>query len=73
MTECRGADFSQASAALDQALIDHADRDGLTGVLRAVFLDRGGHAPGDFCPSAPAVEEQHEYWCEYPKRECECL
>lgn len=46
------ADFSKAAAAVGQGVIDHADRDGLKGVARAVFIDRGGHAPGETCPIA---------------------
>jgi hypothetical protein len=72
MNECQGADFSRSAQALGQALIEHADRDGLRGPLRAVFIDRGGHAPGEFCPSEPPAEPKHLYWCEWPDRECEC-
>jgi hypothetical protein len=50
------ADFSRAFRALHDGLTAHADRDGLTGVKRAVFIDRGGHAPGEACPSNPAHE-----------------
>lgn len=49
---CQGADFSRVAAHLANGLHEHADRDGLRGVMRAVFLDRGGHAPGEACPSA---------------------
>jgi len=72
MSECQGADFSLVARALGQGLIDHADRDGLTGVRRAVFMDRGRHAPGERCPSAPPPELHHEYWCQYPDDECAC-
>lgn len=65
------ADFSNAFAALAQGVIDHADRDGLKGVARAVFIDRGRHAPGETCPTAKPVDP-HAYWCEYPERECIC-
>lgn len=65
------ADFSQAAAALATGLRAHADRDGLTGVLLAVFIDRGGHAVGEACPSAPEPD-LHLYWCEWPERECMC-
>jgi hypothetical protein len=40
----------------------HADRDGLTGLERAVFLARGGHAPGQACPTAEPTE-RHEAHC----------
>jgi len=70
--ECQGADFRAVGWALGQGLIDHADRDGLKGVKRAVFMDRGGHAPGEPCPSASPVDP-HQYWCQYPDDECICL
>lgn len=38
----------------------HADRDGLTGLERAVFLARGGHAPGQGCPTAEPIELHHQ-------------
>ena len=47
------ADFSQAMQAIAGGIVAHADRDGLKGVARAVFIDRGGHAPGEVCPSVP--------------------
>jgi len=65
------ADFSRAAAALGDGLVEHADRDGLTAVRRAVFMDRGGHAPGEVCPSAPPADP-HEYWCRWPEEECAC-
>lgn len=39
----------------------HAYRDGLTGLERAVFIARGGHAVGTRCPHEPPLElhEQH--------------
>ena len=70
--ECGGADFSLAATSLGQGVIEHADRDGLTGVKRAVFIDRGGHAPGEVCPTAPLTEPVHEYWCQWPDDECVC-
>jgi hypothetical protein len=70
--ECQGADFRAVGYALGQGLIDHADRDGLTGVKRAVFMDRGGHAPGEVCPTAEP-EDPHRYWCQWPDDECGCL
>jgi hypothetical protein len=67
------ADFSRVFAHLAQGLKEHADRDGLAGVKRAVFFDRGGHAPGDACPSAPPPQgDGHDYWCAYPDDECNC-
>jgi hypothetical protein len=50
----------------------HADEDGLTGVERAVFLARGGHAPGTRCPNEPPPEPMHNTWCEWPDDECHC-
>ena len=47
------ADWSRLAVHLAAGVIEHADRDGLTGIRRACFLDRGGHAPGDACPAAP--------------------
>lgn len=49
----------------------HADRDGLTALGRAVFLARGGHAPGERCPTAPPPPAHH-YWCRFPEDECCC-
>lgn len=58
---------------LGQQLAAHADRDGLTGVRRAVFLDRGGHAPGETCPTEPAQPpDPHTYWCGHPDEPCGC-
>jgi len=65
------ADFSRLLAHLAEGLQAHADRDDLTGVRRAVFLARGGHAPGDPCPSETPADP-HIYWCEYPDDECSC-
>lgn len=58
------ADFSTIAAHLAANLRDHADRDGLTGVARAVFLDRGGHAPGEACPTEPPAEPIHDMGCD---------
>lgn len=66
-----GADFSRLLAHLAQRLDQHADADGLTGVRRAVFLSRGGHAPGEVCPTEPK-RDPHEYWCQWPDDECDC-
>lgn len=65
------ADFSRVFAHLDRGLREHADRDGLTGVKRAVFMDRGGHAPGETCPTARPTDA-HDYWCQFPDHECAC-
>jgi hypothetical protein len=67
------ADFSRLLAAVADGNLAHADRDGLTGVRRAVFLARGSHAPGDFCPSECGPQaDLHEYWCASPEDECNC-
>lgn len=72
VNECQGADFSRAFAALEQSMIAHADRDGLKGVQRAVFIDRGGHATDEACPTATPEPDPHEYWCQWPEAECVC-
>lgn len=69
--ECQGADFSKLVEALAEGLTAHADRDGLAGVRRAVFLSRGGHAPGTACLTGPPADP-HEYWCAAPDDECTC-
>lgn len=56
------ADFSKLMQHLGDNLQAHADRDGLTGVMRAVFIARGGHAPGTVCPTAEPVEH-HDSGC----------
>lgn len=66
------ADFSRVATHLAQGLREHADRDGLTGVPRAVFMDRGGHFAGDVCPSQQLKGSRHEYWCQFPDDECVC-
>lgn len=67
------ADIQRMMQHLADGAVAHADRDGLTGVRRAVFLDRGGHAPGDHCPSQPAREpDPHAYWCGAPDEPCRC-
>lgn len=68
---CQGADFSRPMAAIRQELERHCQAHGYTGPFAAVFLARGGHAPGqqsliDYSPP------EHEYWCEYPDRDCIC-
>ncbi len=57
------ADFSKIAAHLAANLEAHADRDGLTGVRRAIFLDRGRHAPGDVCPSEQPSPAGEAAWC----------
>lgn len=47
---------------LAENLEAHADRDGLSPVARAVFLSRGGHAPGTVCPSEPPAAPDRS-WC----------
>ncbi len=67
------ADFSRLLDHLHQNLVEHAERDGMNEVRKAIFLARGRHAPGEVCPSAPpAVEDPHEYWCATPESECNC-
>lgn len=65
------ADFSKLLAHIAAGIERHADADGLTGVRRAVFLARGGHAPGDPCPNE-VPPDPHEYWCAWPDDECNC-
>lgn len=65
------ADFSKLLEHLGYELEKHADRDGLIGVHRAVFLARGGHAPGDVCPSEQP-SDPHAYWRSWPDGECNC-
>lgn len=57
------ADFSKLLAHLAANLEAHADRDGLSPVRRAVFLSRGGHAPGEVCPSEPPSTAGERAWC----------
>ena len=66
------ADFSRVMAHLEQGLREHADRDGLTGVQRAVFMDRGGHFAGEACATQRPKDEPHAYWCQFPDDECVC-
>ncbi len=68
-----GADFSRLLTHLDNNLVAHVERDRMTPVAAAVFLARGGHAPGEVCPSAPPDDpDPHEYWCASPDDECNC-
>ncbi len=67
------ADFSRLLAHLDGNLHEHVRRDNMSPVRAAVFLARGGHAPGEVCPSAPPkVEDPHAYWCGDPHEPCRC-
>lgn len=66
------ADFSKLLSHLADNLEAHADRDRLQGVARAVFLARGGHAPGTACPTEPPREPEHYVTCEWPDDECTC-
>lgn len=65
------ADFSKLLAHLQDNLEEHARRDELNEVRTAIFLTRGGHAPGEVCPSAPK-RDPHDPWCEFPDDECTC-
>ncbi len=66
------ADFSKILAHLGANLEGHARRDGLSPVRAAVFLARGGHAPGEICPSEPTPTVPHHYECQWPNNECTC-
>lgn len=70
---CQGADFSRALEHLGDNLQAHAERDypGMP-LLQAVYVARGGHAPGSRCPSAPDAEPEHVLECEWPDDECAC-
>lgn len=68
------AAFGPLLAHLAAGLEAHADRDGLTGVRRAVFLANGGHVHGSPCPSEPPPDprDRHYAWCEWPDDDCVC-
>lgn len=57
------ADFSKLLKHLSDNLEAHADRDGLSPVRRAVFLSRGGHAPGEVCPTGEPSGRGERAWC----------
>lgn len=57
--------------ALADSLEEHADRDGLTGVERAVFLARGGHAPGTACLHEPPAEHHHQGCAWFMGEDCD--
>jgi hypothetical protein len=59
------ADFSRVAVHLADNLRRHAERDypgnsGMAKIRRAVFIDRGGHAPGELCPSAFSHQEDDD-------------
>ncbi|WP_433078910.1 hypothetical protein ACQP1P_38680 [Dactylosporangium sp. CA-052675] len=68
------ADFSKLLQHLSDNLREHARRDGLNPVRTAIFLDRGGHAPGEHCPSETPAEPLHDQSCDllYDGDECTC-
>lgn len=67
-----GADFNKLLVHLANNLVAHAERDGLDGVRRALFMVRGGHGPGEKCPTEPITDPVHMHWCMYPDDECVC-
>lgn len=70
---CQGADFSKLLAHLDANLREHAERDGLSPVRTAVFLARGGHAPGEHCPSEGPPPPAHASYCSWLLGDdCDC-
>lgn len=66
------ADFSRLIKHLDDGLREHAEQEWPDSpVLRAVFLSRGGHAPGASCAiDGPWKPPEHVYYCLYPEDEC---
>lgn len=68
------AGFTALWQDLADGLEAHADRDGLTGLKRTLFMARGGHPPpGVACPTAPTeFPLPHQPWCMWPDDECEC-
>lgn len=68
-----GFDARRLIQAIADGNVAHADRDGLTGLRRDLFLMRGGHAPGEACPNEPpSTPDPHQYWCESPDGPCGC-
>lgn len=61
---CQGADFSSVAAALAEGIEGHIRRDGLIPIKAALFRARGGHAPGEVCPSEPKAEPIHAMGCD---------
>jgi hypothetical protein len=71
--ECQGADFSKLLAHLSDNLVEHAKHDDLNPVRAAVLLDRGGHAPGEACPTAGPIEPDHASSCSWLLGDdCDC-
>ena len=72
--ECQGADFSKVAAVLAAGVEEHIRRDGLSSLKAALFRSRGGHAPGEVCPSDPNPEPIHDQSCGllYDGDECTC-
>lgn len=67
------ADFSKVMQHLSDNLVEHARRDGLNPVRTAIFLSRGGHAPGEVCPSEGPPEPVHASYCSWLLAEdCGC-
>lgn len=66
-----GFDGSKLMQHMADNLEQHADRDGLTGVMRAVFLARGGHAPGTACPTAEPDEFHHQACAWFMDEDCD--
>lgn len=62
--ECQGADFSRVAAALAEGIEEHIRRDNMSPLKAALFRSRGGHAPGDVCPSEPPTEPIHAMGCD---------
>lgn len=71
--ECQGADFSKLVQHLGDNLVAHAKRDGLGPVATAVFLSRGGHAPGTACPTEGPPAPVHASSCSWLLgNDCDC-
>lgn len=71
--ECQGADFSKLMKHLGDNLEEHVRRDGMSPVRAAVFLSRGGHAPGEVCPTGPPPEALHASYCSWLlDDDCDC-
>lgn len=67
-----GFDASKLMQSLADGVVAHADRDGLTGLKRDLFLMRGWHPRGEACPTEPPPEPVHDIWCDWPEDECHC-
>lgn len=63
--ECQGADFSKVLQHLGDSLEEHVRRDGMSRVRAAIFLSRGGHAPGERCPSEGPATPVHASTCSW--------